>query len=235
MGGSIFTFIWLVSIIHNVDKSWSLHSVEQGFLIDLERECRNPNGDVAAELFRPNDLSEVRQATIGITLTNTTCIVNAIESWMDTFNPEHGKIYDAIETHGHNGETPHVATDKPDDTSNFHTLAGLHYYENGANTSVITSLIFTTIGMLLGVANFIVLLVSSRRYMMLESIFCFCAGFGSVIVISSPWISDVVINSAGGEFIALPIIVALQIALLWVRPGESAEGIETQTGGFDFF
>lgn len=228
MGASIFTFVWLVSIIHNVDKSWALHSVEQGFLIDLETACRD--GTIGThDIFSPVGGDTAEHAQIGLTLQNTTCIVDAVESWLDTYKPVAGKIYDVAAAAGTN------PIDTPDDTSNFHTLAGLHYYENGANTSVITSLVFTTVAMLLGVANFIVLLVSSKRYMMLESIFCFCAGFGAVIVISSPWISDVVLNSAGGEFVALPIMVAFQITLLWVRPGESADGIETQSGGFDYF
>lgn len=228
MGASIFTFVWLVSIIHNVDKSWALHSVEQGFLIDLEKECR---GGVTPTLDFTADTDRIDQHDhIGMTLQNTTCIVDAVETWLDNYKPVSGKIYDVVAAAA--GTNP---IDTPDDTSNFHTLAGLHYYENGANTSVITSLVFTTVAMLLGVANFIVLLVSSKRYMMLESIFCFCAGFGAVIVISSPWISDVVLNSAGGEFVALPIMVAFQITLLWVRPGESADGIETQSGGFAYF
>ena len=226
MGASIFTFIWLVSIIHNVDKSWALHSVEQGFLIDLEKACRDPAQTAELDFYTGGTRTH---NNVGVTLQNTTCIVDAVESWMEEYKPVSGKIYDATAALAAN------PVDKPDDTSNFHTLAGLHYYENGANTSVITSLVFTTIAMLLGVANFIVLLVSSKRYMMLESIFCFCAGFGAVIVISSPWISDVVLNSAGGEFVALPVMVAFQITLLWVRPGESAEGIDTQTGGFAYF
>lgn len=60
-----------------------------------------------------------------------------------------------------------------------------------------------------------------------------CPTLQAVIVISSPWISDVIMGSAGAEFVALPIIVALQITLLWVRPGESDE-VETKTGGFGF-
>ena len=232
MGASIFTFVWLVSIIHNVDKSWALHSVEQGFLIDLEKACRDPAETAALNFGQPEMGANDRDHDyLGVTLQNTTCIVDAVETWMETYKPVSGKMYDANAVLG--ATTNPVP--KPDDTSNFHTLAGLHYYENGANTSVITSLVFTTVAMLLGVANFIVLLVSSKRYMMLESIFCFCAGFGAVIVISSPWISDVVLNSAGGEFVALPIMVAFQITLLWVRPGESADGIETQSGGFAYF
>ena len=230
MGASIFTFIWLVSIIHNVDKSWALHSVDRGFLIELDAKCRNQPPVPAMDWGEPAE--EVHEyGAVGATLTNASCVVDAVEAWIDDFTPKSGKVYEVAA--GADASGAIASVDQPDD--NFHTLSGLHYYENGANTSVITSLVFTTIAMLLGVANFIVLLVSSKRYMMLESIFCFCAGFGAVIVISSPWISDVVLNSAGGEFVALPVMVAFQITLLWVRPGESAEGIETQTGGFAYF
>ncbi len=236
MGAAIFTFIWLVSIMHNVDKSWTLHSVDHGFLIELDAACAgnsgtNPTWDPDTE---PGDA--FNSAThAGISINNTDCVVDAVQNWMKDFNRTRGFIYGVNGEYDNNWEKGSLATYDRDavhaDHDNFYTLTGLHAYENGANTSVITALVFTTLAMLLGVLNFIMLLVSWSRSQMFESMFSFCAGFGGLIIVASPWISDVVLNSAGDEFVALPVMVAFQLTLLWVRPGD-VEGVETKDGGF---
>ena len=240
MGAAIFTFIWLVSIMHNVDKSWALHSVDHGFLIELDAACATNGGDASSFVWDSNtDNGDMfNQAThAGISINNTDCVVDAVQNWMADYNRTRGYIFGVNSQEGNSGswEKGSLATYDRDgvkgDHDNFYTLTGLHAYENGANTSVITALVFTTLAMLLGVLNFIMLLVSWSRSKMFESMFSFCAGFGGLIIVASPWISDVVLNSAGDEFVALPVMVAFQLTLLWVRPGD-VDGVETKEGGF---
>lgn len=232
MGASIFTFVWLVSITHNVGKSWALHAVDHSFIMEMDRQCSN--GGVVAlthTITGGGHQADYHQAVgAGAVVQNVSCVVDAVESW----NKE---VADAIE--GQTGranikfdETPAegYATYDAEGKGNSFPFASYDDFSKGANTSVITALVFTSIAMILGVANFIVLLVSSSRYIMLEKLFCFCAGFGAVILISSPWIADIVVTTAGDEYAALPVIVALQITLLWVMPGNEVEGVETKGG-----
>ena len=228
MGASIFTFIWLVSIMHNVDKSWAMHSVDHSLVLAMDGAC---NDGTVESLLKDTIGSGVpgsaeMAAYAGARVTNATCVGNAIDEWQQ-------QVADAIAgadkprqiVHHAAGDNGYRVANSDDRTDTF-TFASLQDYENGANTSAITALVFTSVAMIVGVANFIMLLVSSKRYTMLESLFCFFAGFGSVIIVASPWISDVILMSAGAEFVALPVIVAFQITLLWVRPG-ATEDVES--------
>ena len=246
MGCSIFTFVWLVSITHNVTKSWAFHAVDHQMLLAIDAECVKGAGNHIADFGY--DAGQISDGTfghaeqLGVTIQNATCVVDAIERFqaahVDAMAAIDGRTQNRVVygnagtiTGGQNGIVTEAAKD-----SNFATLSGLADYENGANTSVITALIFTSIAMIVGVANFVILLISSSRYMMMEALFCFCAGFGAVIVISSPWIADIVVDSAGTEYVALPVIVALQITLLWVKPGPSTDdsGVDDKNGFVGF-
>lgn len=241
MGCSIFTFVWLVSITHNVTKSWVFHAVDHQMLLEIDHQCANGGAHTATF-----DLTSTGQTAGhygdaehgGVTIQNASCVVDAIETWQANLATERatvdGRAHYVSDYSGAGAGANEYKTAQAD--SNFATLSGLAEYENGANTSVITALIFTSIAMIVGVANFVILLISSSRYMMMEALFCFCAGFGAVIVISSPWIADIVVDSAGTEYVALPIITALQITLLWVKPGPSTgdSGVEDKNGFVGF-
>ena len=214
-----------------------LHSVDQGFLISLENACSTAD---TTPVWDPDAAGQVNYQSgvnAGISINNTDCVVEGVQNWMNTYNRTRGSIYTIDRPRSDLNDDPFEAGDISArdrdavhaDHDNFYTLAGLHSYENGANTSVITALVFTTIAMLLGVLNFLLLLVSGNRYIMAESMFCFCAGFGGLIIVASPWISDVVLNSAGDEFVALPVMVAFQLTLLWVKPDDVVD-VEKQTG-----
>ena len=234
MGASIFTFIWLVSIMHNVDRSWAFHSVDHSLVMAMDQECAGSSPPLAELVNSWNshvtgtyDLAKYA----GSHVKNASCVAAAVDVWQESVVAAlDNSAYDNPRfTLDDNGNP--IVTDGAE-RENYFAYASLQDYENGANTSVITALVFVSVAMIVGVANFIVLLVSSKRYTMLESLFCFCSGFGSVIVIASPWISDVILTTAGAEFVALPVIVAFQITLLWVRPG-ATEDIE-QSDGFMF-
>lgn len=88
-------------------------------------------------------------AHAGATIQNVSCVTSAIEAWTDHFAQTNGKVWVNTAAQGTPEEFGHyVQDDTPSD--NYHTTAGLAAYENGANTSVITSLVFTTIAMILG-------------------------------------------------------------------------------------
>lgn len=230
MGASIFTFIWLVSIMHNVDKSWAMHSVDHSLVLAMDAKCNDNNINQLFDKtltgvtgFQATDSHDIA-GYAGARVKNASCVGDAIDAWQQ-------KLADAVSSADKPRQVVHdidngYDIDNSDDRTDTFTFASLQDYENGANTSAITALVFTSIAMIVGVANFIMLLVSSKRYTMLESLFCFCAGFGSVIIVASPWISDVILMSAGAEFVALPVVVAFQITLLWVRPG-ATEDVES--------
>jgi hypothetical protein len=229
MGASIFTFIWLVSIMHNVDRSWAFHSVDHSLVLAMDEACAGSNPPLAdfVEELNGHAVGEFDAPKYaGAHVTNASCVAAAVDKWQET-------VVASLDNSPY--DKPRITfTGIADgaERENYFAYASLQDYENGANTSVITALVFVSVAMIVGVANFIVLLVSSKRYTMLESLFCFCSGFGSVIVIASPWISDVILTTAGAEFVALPVIVAFQITLLWVRPG-ATDDIE-QSDGFMF-
>lgn len=233
MGASIFTFIWLVSIMHNVDKSWAMHSVDHSLVLAMDDACTDGGittllkDTIATGGGSTTNMAAYAGARVG----NASCVGDAVDAWQQSLataisaqDKPRQVVHDSSAT-----GTGGYAIGTSDDRTDTFTFASLQDYENGANTSVITALVFTAVAMIVGVANFIMLLVSSKRYTMLESLFCFCAGFGSVIIVASPWISDVVLMSAGAEFVALPVIVAFQITLLWVRPG-ATEDVESSDG-----
>lgn len=210
--------------------------MDQGFLISLDNACSTVAETPDWDPDNHNKDDFLQAAHAGISINNTDCVVEGVQNWMNTYNRTRGSIY-TLTSDAHDNNNPYdkgeIATRDRDavhaDHDNFYTLAGLHSYENGANTSVITALVFTTTAMLLGVLNFLLLLVSGNRYIMAESMFCFCAGFGGLIIVASPWISDVVLNSAGDEFVALPVMVAFQLTLLWVKPDDVDE-VDTVKG-----
>ena len=234
MGASIFTFIWLVSIMHNVDKSWAMHSVDHSLVLAMDETCNDGNAAtlMRAQLATAATTTPIAAGYAGATVRNASCVGDAVDAWQQALadlisgsDKPRQVVHDGDNANNQGG---YAIANNEDRTDTF-AFASLQDYENGANTSVITALIFTAVAMIVGVANFIMLLVSSKRYTMLESLFCFCAGFGSVIIVASPWISDVVLMSAGAEFVALPVVVAFQITLLWVRPG-ATEDVESSDG-----
>lgn len=242
MGASIFTFVWLVSIMHNVDRSWAFHSVDHSLIMSLDSQCVGGNvatmahqqltgsGPSTAENRLNFESSAGFAKYAGNHVVNASCVADAVDTWQqDVADLIDGSSFDRTKIVHDNTAPSGLRLADASDREDYFAYASLQDYENGANTSVITALVFTSVAMIVGVANFIMLLVSSKRYTMLESLFCFCAGFGSVIVIASPWISDVILTTAGAEFVALPVIVAFQITLLWVRPG-ATEDVESSDG-----
>ena len=220
MGASIFTFIWLVSIMHNVDKSWAMHSVDHALIMKMDEACGGAGASMATQLTAGSFGRHDGAVYAGATINNASCVGDAVDAWQqDLADAISGADKPRKVEYTSGGTTGgYQVVDNPVRADSF-TFASLQDYENGANTSAITALVFTSVAMIVGVANFILLLVSSKRYTMMESLFCFCAGFGSVIIVASPWINDVILMSAGAEFIALPVVVAFQVTLLWVRPG----------------
>ena len=225
MGASIFTFIWLVSIMHNVDKSWAMHSVDHALIMKMDAACGGAGANMANQLVAASSLRHDGAVYAGATINNASCVGDAVDAWQQDLADLISNADKPRKVEYSSTGSGYQVVDNPVREDSF-TFASLQDYENGANTSAITALVFTSVAMIVGVANFIMLLVSSKRYTMLESLFCFCAGFGSVIIVASPWISDVILMSAGAEFVALPVIVAFQITLLWVRPG-ATEDVES--------
>merc|ERR1719460_307715 len=83
MGASIFTFVWLVSITHNVGKSWALHAVDHSFIMEMDKQCSNGGvADMTHSLTTPAEVVDFNQAVgAGGVVQNVSCVVDAVEAW----------------------------------------------------------------------------------------------------------------------------------------------------------